>query len=520
MSLISRILGRDQKPAPAKRKRSPIPNAGRRPGSRSYAAAAVDRLTADLVSVNTTAGSELRRALALMRARSRDLERNNDYARRFFGLLQDNVVGSAGVKLQMDVRTARGRPDDVANRRIEEAWRRWQRVGSCTVDGRLSWCDAQRLFIRSVARDGEAFVRHVVGRGAENPFNYALQFVESDHLDENNCQSAKGGTGEIYMSVELNEWGRPVAYHVTPYHPGDDSFRGRSYGQAVRVPAREMIHGFLCERITQTRGAPWIVSALVRLAHLERYEEAEVVAARLGASKMGFYYTETGDEYQGDEDEDDEGGPQLLEFEPGIFEELPDGTKFEGFDPQHPNSAFDSFVKSVLRGVASGLNVSYNSLANDLEGVNYSSIRHGALTERDTWRALQTWTIEHFHEQVFRRWLPNAILTGEVNLRMGDLNRYLDGVRWRPRGWQWVDPLKEVTAHEKAIANRLNSRSRIVAEQGGDFDEILADVARENEAAATAGVDLATGKSEGGKSPGGQENDDEDEDESGGQDDA
>ena len=52
-------------------------------------------------------------------------------------------------------------------------------------------------------------------------------------------------------------------------------------------------------------------------------------------------------------------------------------------------------------------------------------------------------------------------------------------VRFLPRGWQWVDPLKDINSNIAAVDNGLTSRSRIVGETGGDFEEIAEELADE-----------------------------------------
>ena len=96
-------------------------------------------------------------------------------------------------------------------------------------------------------------------------------------------------------------------------------------------------------------------------------EEAEITAARVAACKMGFLVKDKADGYVGDMDE---AGNTLMEVEAGAIEELPMGTRFESWNPDHPVGNYSAFVKSCLRGIAAGLGVSYNMLANDLEGVN------------------------------------------------------------------------------------------------------------------------------------------------------
>jgi len=58
-----------------------------------FDAATTDRLLADWISMRGTADDELRWSLAKMRARARDLERNNGIARHFLRALATNVIG-------------------------------------------------------------------------------------------------------------------------------------------------------------------------------------------------------------------------------------------------------------------------------------------------------------------------------------------------------------------------------------------------------------------------------------------
>jgi capsid protein len=90
-----------------------------------------------------------------------------------------------------------------------------------------------------------------------------------------------------------------------------------------------------------------------------------------------------------------------MQADPGTFHNLPAGVDFKGFEPQFPSNDFESFHKSILRGIASGLGVSYTSLSNDLEATSYSSIRQGALEERDFYKNITSFVIEHFIRPVF-----------------------------------------------------------------------------------------------------------------------
>jgi hypothetical protein len=54
-----------------------------------------------------------------------------------------------------------------------------------------------------------------------------------------------------------------------------------------------------------------------------------------------------------------------------------------------PTAQSSRFLKQMLRKIASGFSVFYNVLANDAEGVTYSTMRSFALIERDDWRSIQ-----------------------------------------------------------------------------------------------------------------------------------
>ncbi len=102
---------------------------------------------------------------------------------------------------------------------------------------------------------------------------------------------------------------------------------------------------------------------------LGAYEDAALVAARIGASQMGFFKSPAGDQFEGDSESDD--GFEM-EAEPGMFRNI-GSLEFQQFDPKYPTGEFPSFMKQCLRGISSGSGVDYNTVANDLSDVNYSS---------------------------------------------------------------------------------------------------------------------------------------------------
>jgi lambda family phage portal protein len=459
---------------------------------RQYAAAKTDRLTAGFLGVTASADAMVRGSLTRARARSRQLAADNDYARRFFKLARVNVVGSQGIRLQVrsiERETADGIIyDDRANTMIETGWLEWSRKKYCCMDGRLSLIDVMQLIVETVAKDGEIFIRKIKGRAANNSFGFALQLIEADHIDEALIGNLPNGN-RIRMGIEYDEWNRPVAYHVNNRHPGDSyTSIGDDRNQIQRIPAADMIHLYAMERPSQSRGMPWLITAMRRLNMLGGYEEAELVAAREASAKMGFYKLTEGAELN--QFAQDENGYLIREVEAGQNEVLPQGVEFQQYDPQHPTAAFGEFVTAVLRGAASGLGVSYNSLANDLKGVNFSSIRQGVLEERELWKMLQTWIIEHFCADIFEEWLLMSLTTQKIPLPLNKFDKFNAPV-WRPRGWQWVDPLKDVKASIEGINAGLYTAQDVAAQQGNDIEDVYAQLAAEKRLREKYGIQLA-----------------------------
>jgi lambda family phage portal protein len=452
---------------------------------RSYAGAQIGRLLNDFVASSRSPDEEIKTAIKTLRNRCRDLARNNEYAKRFLTLSKTNIVGDRGVNMQVKARNDNGSFDVVGNDIIETAWKEWTRIGNCTVDGRMTWVDAQRLFVESLMRDGEVLVRLV---DYPNDFGFAIEFIEPDLLDEEYNDELVNGN-RIRMGVELDRFNRPVAYHITTKHPGD-SYQASMVTKRIRVPADKILHCYFHERAQQTRGVSPMASAIVGLKMLHGYREAELVAARVAASKMGVITTPMGDNFIGDDTEENKVTP-IIDAEPGTFHQLPAGFDIKMFDPTHPTSAFADFEKAVLRGIASGLGVSYGSLANDLTETSYSSIRQGALEDRDHWKVLQDFLITHFVEPVYRAWLQRAMGTQMVNIPTARFYKFANATTFRARGFQWVDPLKEINAAVVGLQNGILSHQDVANNYGRDIEELFEQIQADKEMAARFNLKMA-----------------------------
>lgn len=480
---------------------------------REYAGARYDRLTEDFLSPLTTGDAEMKTRIRTLRGRARELERNEPYTGRFLTRLVDNVYDHHGMtftSLAGEWRNDKKKGltyylDKNDAKVIELAYTEWRKNASVT--GNMTLNELGRTALRSTARDGDMIAKKIIG-GNHNKFGFAIQAMEADMVDDyrNDVpkdQGAPENRRQTRMGVEVNGYMMPVAYWILEEHPGDMQWWQAQGYWSKSHPARDFIHPFHRTRFTQVRDVTWLCSVMRDLKMLDGYDEAAIVAARTGAAKMGFItrgYNEPGDAYAGEQGFDPAmGGDKAMDAEPGLIEDLSQqpGLKFEKWDPAYPHEQYADFIRTRVRRIGAGLDTSYYALANDLTDVNFSSIRAGLLEDREHYKALQTWWIDHFESQVFMAWLETALMTGTIRnpvsgfaLPMSKITKF-EQHRFRPRRWPWVDPEKDATANKIAVDNRFKSRSEVIEETSQNtFDDVITEQAMEQEKAEEMGVEL------------------------------
>lgn len=456
------------------------------PQVRRFEGARVDRLTADWFATNASINTELQGDLDRLRSRARQLVNNNDYARKFRGMVENNVIGPGGIRLQVRVEDKPGQPDRLANAAIEAAYAEWS--AACDITGQVSLRDFCENLIGSLPSDGEFLVRFVRGADARNRFNFALQVIDVDRIDTAyNGTEANGN--RVIMGVEVDAYRRPVALHLFTAHPNDAHAGAR---QRVRVLASEVLHRFKVERAEQARGIPWMAPGMLSLHHLGGFMLSALLAAEYGANHYGFFQTPDGGPPIGT----DEGeGQTVTTSQPGTFDTLPTGVTFQQFEGKYPNEVFGPFAKTCLQRIATGWRVAYHSLANDLEGVSFSSIRSGTLEERDRWAADQEWFIGAFMRPVYLAWLQMALLSSAITMPNGSAlpaAKFAKFSRheWQPRRWEWVDPQSDMQAKILAVRAGLMAPQDLSAAMGYDFEDTLKAIGQATKLAEQFGVDL------------------------------
>lgn len=459
--------------------------AAKKPVRRNFAGARHTKANSTWTRTPYGANWTLYRDLAILRARAREMSRNAPHFRKFLKMAERNVIGHQGIRLQCRAKFGTDRPNTTLNRKVEHEWWLWSHRENCSASGKLSLVAAQKLFIRQLIRDGEVLVEHVE---ADNPFGYALKFWNVDWLDETFNEVRPNGN-RVIMSVEVDANDRPVGYWLTT-PPSEINFTNRRQRERTFVSAERMSHAFLStEDESQTRGVTWFHAALVPGKGEASYTNGVIDSARMATMTGGFFKKTDSDEtmFEGEEREDGSEADLSVDFTELSFHELPDGYEFQQFDPKQPTQNHAEFKKSMLLDIAAAMDVCGFSLAGDMSAVNYSSARVGLGEERDVWRDLQTFTGE-FMREVFHKWLFSTVLSGRLELSNRDFEQ-LRNPEFKPRGWRYVDPHKEIQANLDGITGGIVTVTSVLDDQGIDIEDFLDEKKREMKLFKEAGIE-------------------------------
>ena len=437
---------------------------------RSWEAAKSNRFLSDWLTETASINSDIKSGLPTLRARTRNMVQNCPFFNKYLALREKNIFGADGIRLQMKIRDANGTLDKAANREIEAAWKEWSSSKNCTVTRNKSILDVEKLVDATRETDGEFFIRKV--RGFDNDFGFALQIINPQKCDLEKNITAMGNKNQVIMGVKIDSWGAPLSYLFNSNN--DTVTYNYQHAKTIEYKVGQIIHGFVEKFPGQVRGYPQAASILFNLQMIKGYSEAEVMASRASACKMGIYTTPKGDSIKGMADEKS-GNQFQVNVEPLTFQHFPEGTDFKTFDTQNPNANYSKFMQAQLREIASGLDISYNFLHSNMESVNFSSLRAAALEERDRWRIEQAWYIEHLLQPVFDEWLDLYLLSSKTNLPYSKKWKF-QAATWMPRAYQWVDPRKDAQANILMKDELIISPQDLIAERGKDPEDVIAEI--------------------------------------------
>lgn len=316
----------------------------------------------------------------------------------------------------------------------------------------LSSTALQRAAIRSWVLTGEILGVHRVIDGA-----YAFQLLDPEQLDRSKNENLGEGAA-IVAGVERDDRGVITGYWLLPHSPGDPF---ATVTQSVRFDAGDVVHVFEADFPGQLRGISPLVAVLPVLN-----QAGIAIEARLKQLQVSAMFAVMVTSPDGGDPFDGNPNPSL---EPGAIIRLRPGEEAVPTDaPSSPD--FNAFMKVLYRQLAAAIGVTYEDLIGDLEGVNYSSFRGGALTARRKAEAQRkVLLIEGTLEPIVTRWQAIEHLAGRVR---GNVEP-----AWIEPSWPEIDRLKEANADAILLRAGLKSRREIVEARGREYETVAAEIA-------------------------------------------
>lgn len=429
---------------------------------RAYEGAGKGRRLDGWKTISSSANTETRISLAILRNRARDLVRNNPYAARGLNAIATNLVGYG-------IKTTVVSPNKRVTDPLTAAWKSWAETTDCDADGVHDMYGLQLQAARCMAESGEVLIRRVWRKGgqyARLSVPFQIQVLEPDYLDTSRDGTNSENGNTISQGVEFSPSGQRVAFWLFEQHPGDQRYviNSKSLYASKRVLATDIKQIFRADRAGQVRGITWFAPVMLRMRDFDEFEDAQLVRQKIAACFSAFVSDVDAPEITGAKKKADD---FIEKMEPGIIEFLPPGKTITMANPPGVEG-YGEYCSVTLHGIASGLGVPYETITGDYSQVNFTSAR---MARSEFYAMLDVWQwltfIPMFCKGNFDWFLEGAALAGMST--KGATGKYT------PPRRTLVDPTREIPAIIKAVRGGLQTLFSAIREMGYDPEEFLAE---------------------------------------------
>jgi len=399
----------------------------------------------------------------ILRNRSRYEYDNGAYCNGTIRTRADDLVGT-GPRLQMLG------PDAGLNKAIEALVGTWMLAARAAE--KFHTADQTRC------RDGEAFILLTTNPRIAHPLKLWLLLVEADRVaDPTGIDFPQAGKLD---GIEYDNLGEPIAYHILRNHPGDLI---TPYPLAAdRVDARFVLHWYRVDRPGQLRGVPELTSSLPLFPYLRRWTLATIAAAEYAASQSGVLETD------GPLDPDTTVSSPFkpIDFDRGMFTELPAGVKLKQITAEHPNQQYSGFKREVCNETGRPVRMPSNVVSADSSQHNYSSAKLDHYGYRGALGVDRHFAGLNHLDRILSELAREAIAAG---LLPAGLEVLAIPHKWFWPGWPSMDK-DQAEQDGFRLANGTLTLADYWAEQGEDWELKLRQRAREVDLAESLGVPI------------------------------
>lgn len=419
-----------------------------------------------------------------LRARSRDLARNNPTACAAINANVTNVIGTGlSMRPRIDSKTL-GITDEEAEIYEDQIEREWQ-LCALTQDidaaKTLDFYGLQEQAFRAMLESGDVFpLLPSIQRRGGNPYTLAVQLVEADRVSNPNWGA---DSDNMVGGVEFDTYGAPKQYHISNKHPGDLRRSGMEWKAypafGAKTGRRNVLHLFEQLRPGQARGIPFLSPVIEPLRQLGVYSDAELQAAVISGAFSVFIKMDP-DAFHDLFNEDaksaviDSASKWDGNLSSGKAVNLLPGEEISSANPGRPNSEFDPFVSAIFKQIGMALELPAEVLTMAFAS-SYSAARASLLIAWRVFYKRRSFMATRFCQPIYEEFLAEAVALGRINLPgfFADpiVRQAWSCAEWAGDGPGSIDPQKEVGAAKERVQLGISTLDReSIAFDGIDWE--------------------------------------------------
>lgn len=402
---------------------------------------------------NTAIGSEGE----ILRRRALNMDGNNGFARQAKRVSANGIVGT-GSKPSVRV------DDKEFEKRLLKLWSNATHTQKIDHNGHENLTGLAHQVHDAMFTTGDAIVR----RRRQPDGSFKLQVHEGDYIDATYSGISNTSGGYTMHGIEYNAEGVAVAYWL---YDSLDEGQPLALWSSRRIPAADVLHCYYADRAGQRRGLPWLRSVYVALMDLTRYMDADLQRSIVAACHAVFV-TNSGETLGLGNTAARE---EFDNIQPGDAYYLNNGEDVTFNTPPAHNS-FAEYVRAILRLIASGAGVTYESISGDYSQVNFSSAKMASNEMDRNFAEKRERSMLKFYNTVWSWFMESLVLRGELPGTV-DAAKAIEADWTAPRR-AMIDMVKETEGLRLQIASGLISWQEAVRMCGGDPDDVAEELAK------------------------------------------
>lgn len=433
-------------------------------------------------------------------ARAQEAIQNSGFLTRVLEVECGSVVG-AGLRLSSrpDAEALKWTREEASKwaRMVETKFRAWsENPVECDAAGKMTFPKQQQAAYASWKTFGEIFgLLPIIERPASMSKTKVLLLPPHRLMQKND------EFNNIVQGVKTDGWGFPLSYFVQE----KDRILGikeREIAAYDRDGRPNVIHVF-DSSISTNRGISPLASVLKVIRQVDQYADATLTAALIQTIFAATIKTNLQgiDAFQGLMTTGDTGATDIGAFaaaksewydsakidltQHGRIGHLFPGDELEFTKSNAPGQQYDQFMGWLMREIAAGAGVTYESATGDYRGATYSSIRMAGAIEWLGVLRRRANIIVPFCQMVFNAWIEEEIFSGRIQFPGGYfafLANRASATRasWSGPAQPQADDFKAARSAQVLKEIQGTTLADIASSYGRDWDDDMRQRAAEN----------------------------------------